>query len=165
MAHWKVILHLCLHHLDFLLVTGLKTLWNQVIWDKIRQRNISMIDLLSEVVDGLHQHFSLLSIRLELLFEFWSLQQFLFEVQLPIEIGSVIAQSTPNIIDTISEPFQFLSGNWQFFNDGMFEPFFLESYQILQFFNLFLSILKESHQKGFNLERLQQFIIIVIDLI
>ncbi len=47
----------------------------------------------------------------------------------------------------------------------MLEPFFLEGDQILQFFNLFLSILEESHQKWFNLEWLHQFFIVFIDVI
>ncbi len=45
-THWQIILHLRLHHLDFLLVTGLQTLWNQVIRNKVRERDISMINLL-----------------------------------------------------------------------------------------------------------------------
>ncbi len=77
----------------------------------------------------------------------------------------MVAQSTPHIIDTISEPFQLLSGNRQLFDNRMLEPFFLEGDQILQFFNLFLSILEESHQKWFNLEWLHQFFIVFIDVI
>ena len=63
-----LLLDLGLDLLQFLLVGGLQTLRNQVLWHKLRKEHLYMVQFFPEIVDTLHQNFPLLAVALELLF-------------------------------------------------------------------------------------------------
>ena len=111
-----------------------------------------MVDFLPEIVDGLDQNLSLLAIGLELLLQLRSLQQFLLEIKLSEQISPMISQTRPSIVDSIPEPFNFLSSDGQFLDNCMFEPLPFILNQLLKNVDLFLTILNKTHQKWFHLK-------------
>ena len=76
----------------------------------------------------------------KLFFEFWSFQEFLFEVQLSVKICSMIIETIPHIIDSVSKSFKLFASYWKLFDDTMFEFLLLERNQILQLCNLIFII-------------------------
>ena len=111
-----------------------------------------MVDLLPEIVYGLDQYLSLLTVGLKLLFQLRSLQQFLLEIKLSEQISPMIGQTCPSIIDSVPEPFYLLSCNGQFLDNCMFKPPPFIVNQLLKNIDLFLTVLNKTHQKRLHLK-------------
>ena len=138
----------------FLFVACLETLGDQVFRNVLWDGNLVVVDFLPDVVDGLHKHLSFFSIGLELFFQFWGLEQFLLEIQLSKQVGSVICESWPYIFNSVPEALYFFSGDWQLLGDRMFKSCFLESDQFVKFINLASCVFEEGHDEWFHVEGL-----------
>lgn len=103
------------------MVGGFQALWDQVLWDELGDGHTAVVQFLPYVVDILHEDLSLLAFALKFFLQLWSLQEFLLEVQLLVEIGLVVVDGGPHIVDPVSKRLEFQLGDGDFFDGGVLE--------------------------------------------
>lgn len=110
------------------MVGGFQALGNEVLWDELGDGHAAVVQFLPYVVDTLHEHLSLLAFALKFLLQLWSLQELLLEVQLLVEIGLVVVDGGPHIVDPVSKRLEFELRDGDFFDGGVLELIALISY-------------------------------------
>lgn len=128
MIGWRLLFVFRLQDLHLLLVGGFQALGDQVLWDELGDGHTAVVKLLPYVVDTLHEDLSLLAFALKFLLQLWSLQELLLEVQLLVEIGLVVVDGGPHIVDPVSKRLEFELRDGYFFDGGMLELIAFISY-------------------------------------
>lgn len=111
-----------------------------------------MIDFFSELIDGFDEYIFFLRVVAELLLQLWCFEQFLFEVELLIEIDFMVVETGPYIVDSVSKSIELFFGDGYLFIDGVLEGVVLVGDEFMKKVYFCLGVLEEGHQEGFELE-------------